>query len=145
MCDILKSGYYESPLGYNTVDWFVDEVIYSKNGLLFHKDKKDIIMTEEDEEHYKNINIFRLCVEIIESDEVRDHCHLTSGYRRPAHRKCAVIVEKPRSKLITIAFHNFSNSDCHLVFRKLVDIKNDRVNFKNIPETNDETFKVKYG
>ena len=25
--DVLKSGYYESPLGYDNVDWFVDEVI----------------------------------------------------------------------------------------------------------------------
>ena len=25
--DILKSGYYKSPLGYDNVDWFVDEVI----------------------------------------------------------------------------------------------------------------------
>ena len=24
--DILKSAYYKSPLGYNNVDWFVDEV-----------------------------------------------------------------------------------------------------------------------
>ena len=27
MEDVLKSGYYESPLGYNNVDWFVIEVI----------------------------------------------------------------------------------------------------------------------
>ena len=25
--DVLESGYYESPLGYNYVDWFVKEVI----------------------------------------------------------------------------------------------------------------------
>ena len=25
--DVLKSGYYESPLGYDNVDWFVEEVI----------------------------------------------------------------------------------------------------------------------
>ena len=34
--DVLKSGYYKSPLGYDNVDWFVDEVIkLEKNGLLF--------------------------------------------------------------------------------------------------------------
>ena len=26
LIDVLKSGYHESPLGYNNVDWFVDEV-----------------------------------------------------------------------------------------------------------------------
>ena len=25
--DVLKSGYHESPLGYNNVDWFVNQVI----------------------------------------------------------------------------------------------------------------------
>ena len=25
--DVIKSGYHKSPLGYNNVDWFVDEVI----------------------------------------------------------------------------------------------------------------------
>ena len=29
--DNLKSGYYESPLGYNNVDWFVDETIKLEN------------------------------------------------------------------------------------------------------------------
>ena len=29
--DFLKSGYYESPLGYDNVNWFVDEVIKTEN------------------------------------------------------------------------------------------------------------------
>ena len=34
--DVLESGYYESPLGYDNVDWFVKEVIkLKKNGFLF--------------------------------------------------------------------------------------------------------------
>ena len=38
MDDILKSGYYESTLGYNKVDWFVNEVIkLEKNGFLLQK------------------------------------------------------------------------------------------------------------
>ena len=36
--DVLKSGYYKSPLGYNNVDWFVDEVIKMENKMsLFFK------------------------------------------------------------------------------------------------------------
>ena len=42
----------------------------------------------EDEEYYKNINIFRFCEKVIESDKVRDHCHLIGEYRGPAHSKC---------------------------------------------------------
>ena len=29
--NVLKSGYYESPLGYNIVDWFVDEAKKIRN------------------------------------------------------------------------------------------------------------------
>ena len=43
----------------------------------FVKTKKEIIMTEEDEENYRNKKICRFCEKNIECDEVRDHCHLT--------------------------------------------------------------------
>ena len=74
--DILQNGYHKSPLGHNNVDWFVDEVIKLENKMAFYfkKTKKDIIMTEEDEEDYKNDNICRFCEKEILSDKVRDHC-----------------------------------------------------------------------
>ena len=57
--DVLESGYYESPLSYDNVDWFVKEVIKLENKMSFYfkNTKKDIIMTKEDEEDYKNNNI----------------------------------------------------------------------------------------
>ena len=57
--DVLKSGYYESPLGYDNVDWFVDEVVKLKNqmAVYFKKNRKGIILTEEDDEDFKNENI----------------------------------------------------------------------------------------
>ena len=34
--DVLERGFYESPLGYNIIDWFMDEVLQlEKNGILF--------------------------------------------------------------------------------------------------------------
>ena len=50
--DVLESGYYESPLGYNNVDWFVKEVIKleTKMAFYFKNTKKDIIMKQKDEE-----------------------------------------------------------------------------------------------
>ena len=35
MEDILQSGYYKSPLGYDNVDWFVIEVIEIENKIAF--------------------------------------------------------------------------------------------------------------
>ena len=77
--DVLESGYYESPLDYDNVDWFVKEVIKLENKMAFYfkNTKKDIIMTQEDEEDYKNNNNCRFCEKEILSDKIRDHCHLT--------------------------------------------------------------------
>ena len=100
--DVLKSGYYKSLLGYENVDWFVDEIIKLENKMAFYfqNTNKDIIMTEEDQEDFKNNNICRFCEKNIEADKVRDHCHLTGKYRGPAHGKCTINVTQDQSNFI---------------------------------------------
>ena len=147
MEDILKSDFYKSPLGYNNVDWFVDEVINLENKMAFYfkNPKKDIIMTEENEEDYRINNICRFCEKNIESDKVRDHCHLTGKFRGPAHNTCNINVTQKQSNFIPFIFHNFSNYDCHMFFKKLVDKKKDKVDFEIIPKTNEKYISVTYG
>ena len=133
--DILKSGYYESPLGHENVNWFVDEIVKLENKMnfWFKNTKKDIIMTEKDKQDFENDNICRYCEKYIEIDKVRDHCHLTGKYRGPAHNECNLQVKQKDSNFITIGLHNFSNYDCHMFFKTLVDRKKDKVDFKIIP------------
>ena len=61
--DVLESGYYESPLGYDNVYWFVKEVIKLENKMTFYfkNTKKDIIMTQKNKENFENNNICRFC------------------------------------------------------------------------------------
>ena len=61
--DVLKSGCYKFPLRYNNVDWFVDEVIKLENKMAcyFKNTKKDINMTEKDEEDFRKNNTCRIC------------------------------------------------------------------------------------
>ena len=99
---------------------------------------KDIIMTQEDKEDFDNSNIRQFCEKEIISDEVKDHCHLTGNKRGPAHSICNVNVTQQQSDIIPFIFHNFSNYDCHMFFKRLVDLKNDKVKFKIIPKTNEE-------
>ena len=147
--DVLKSDYYKSPLGYDNVDWFVDEIIKLENKMAFYfkNTNKDIVMTDNDEEDYRNNNICRFCEKEIISDKVRDHCHLTGKYRGPSHTKCNINVSQKQSNFIPFIFHNFSNYDCHMFFKKLVDKKNDndKVKFDIIPKTNEEYISVTYG
>ena len=135
--DALESGYYESPLGYDNVDWFVNEVINLENKMAFYfkNTKEDIIMTKEIEKDFKNNNNCRFCEKERLSDKVRDPCHLTGKYRGPAHNTCNIKVKLKDSNFIPIAFHNFSNYDCHMFFKKLVDLEKDNVNYKIIPKT----------
>ena len=145
--DVLKSEYYKSPLGYDNVDWFVKEVIKLENKMAFYfkNTNKDIIMTQEDEEDFRINNICRFCEKEILSDKVRDHCHLTGSYRGLAHNTCNINVTQKQSNFIPFIFHNFSNYDCHMFFKKLVDKKNDKVKFDIIPKTNEEYISVTYG
>ena len=83
--------------------------------------------------------------EIVSDKEVRDNCHLTGKNRGPAHNVCNIKVKQKDSNFIPFAFHYFSNYDCHMFFKRLVDLKNDNVKFKNIPKTNEEYVVVKYG
>ena len=69
---------------------------------------------------------------------------MTGDYRGPAHIKCNITVTQKQSIFIPFIFHNFSNYDCHMFFRKLVDKKNDKVNFVIIPKTNEECISLTY-
>ena len=144
---VLKNEYHKSPLGYDNVDWFVDEIIKLGNKMAFYfkNTNKDIIMTQEDEDDYRNDNICRFCEKEILSDKVRDHCHLTGKYRGPAHNTCNINVTQKQSNFIPFIFHNFSNYDCHMFFKKLVDKKKDKVDFEIIPKANEEYISVTYG
>ena len=59
MEDVLKNKNYKSPLGYDNVDWFVNEVkkLENKMAFYFKNTKKDIIMTEKDYEVFRNNNV----------------------------------------------------------------------------------------
>ena len=147
MNDILQSGFYHSPLDYNNVDWFVSEIIELENKMNFYfkNIKNDIIMTQENEEHFRDKSICWFCEQEILNNKVRDHCHLTSKYRGPAHYKCNINVKQKQSNFIPFALHHSSNYDCHLFFKTLIDRKPDSVCLNVIPQTNEEYISVTYG
>ena len=70
---------------------------------------------------------------------------LLGKYRGPAHNNCNINVTQKQSNFIPFIIHNFSNYDCHMFFKKLVDKKKDKVDFDIIPKTNEEYISVTYG
>ena len=81
----------------------------------------------------------------IESDKVRDHCHLTGKYRGPAHNTCNTNVTP--KKVILYQFYFTISVTMIVIFfvKKLVDKKNDEVKFDIIPTTNEEYIPVTNG
>ena len=63
MENVLQCGYYRSILDYDNVDWFSIENLKLENKMDFYlqNSKKDILMTEKDEEDHKNNSICRFC------------------------------------------------------------------------------------
>ena len=64
-------------------------------------------MTNEDEEIYSNSEICWLCNEKINTDKIRDHCHVTGKFRGAAHNKCNLKLRIP--KKLPIIFHNLQD------------------------------------
>ena len=143
MEDVLKSDKDKSSKIYKNVDWFCNEVVKleNKKACYFEKTRKDVIITKEDEEDF-NIKICRFCKK--KSGKVKDHCHLTSKSRGPAHSTCIINVTQYKIYFIPFLFHNFSNYDFHMSFKKLVDKKNDKLKSDIIPKTNEVIISVTY-
>ena len=99
-------------------------------------------MTEEYKQDFENNNIFRYCEKYIESKKVRDYCHLTGENRGPAHSDCNLKVKQKDSNFMTTGLHSSSYYDCHMFFKTLVDKKKDIIEFKTIPETDENIFQL---
>ena len=60
--EFFRSGFFESPLGYDNVDWFVVEVLKLKTEktFSFKNTKKAIKMSEEEGEHFERTFLINL-------------------------------------------------------------------------------------
>ena len=59
--DVLESGYYESPLGYDIVDWFGNEITKKKIKFFLQNFYKVFLKSEEYEEHYRYKTFSHFC------------------------------------------------------------------------------------
>ena len=53
-------------------------------------------MTKEDEEIYNNSHISWICKQELNTDKLRDHCHVTGKFRGAAHSKCNINLRLPK-------------------------------------------------
>ena len=84
---------------------------------------KELVMTKEDNEDFKNSTKCWVCdYDYINNNvKARNHCHITEKYRESARRDYNII-KYHNLKLnhkILIIFHNLRNYDSHLVIQEL--------------------------
>ena len=53
----------------------------------------------------------------LNTDKVRDHCHVTVTFRGAAHNKCNISLRLP--KKLPVIFHNLQRYDEHIIFKEL--------------------------
>ena len=94
-------------------------------------------MTNEDEEIYNNSQICWICKEELNTDKVRDHCHVTGKFRGAAHNKCNINLRLP--KKLPIIFHNLQGYDGHIIFKEL---NNFNVDISVIPKGIDKYMSI---
>ena len=74
---------------YKFMEKMLEEVEYCKTVIKKHFNKP-LVMTEDDEQHFKTMDGCHICGEKYTDKDVRvrDHCHITGKFRGSAHQEC---------------------------------------------------------
>ena len=117
-------GRVENPLklyrGKDCVKKFCEHVIGEARCLYRSFPEKSMDpLTKAQLKKYEEARICHICFKSFngENPKVKDHCHYTDRYRRPAHMKCNLRYRIP--PYIPIIFHNLSGYDAHLFIKEL--------------------------
>ena len=101
---------------YKFMEKMLEEVEYCKAVIKKHFNKP-LVMTEVDEQCFKNMDGCHICGEKYTDKDVRvrDHCHITGKFRGSAHQECNLKLRiKPENIKIPVIFHNLRGYDSPL-------------------------------
>ena len=87
------------------------DLLYS---LLFSKAK--IVLINLSHGFYENSHICWICKQELNTDKIRDHCHVTGKFRGASHSKCNINLRLP--KKLPIIFHNLQGYGGHISFKE---------------------------
>ena len=108
-----KSKIYTGP---DCVEWFLRELRELEEYLLtILWDDQRLLMHTADKYYFKKATHCHICKKEFksENDKVRDHDHITGGFRGAAHASCNLKLRKLYK--IPVFFHNFRGYDAHLL------------------------------
>ena len=102
----------------NLINRMFEESKYCNEVMKKHFNK-ELVMTKEDNENFRNSSKFQICDNDYIKGEVKvgDHCHISGKYRDSAHRDCNTNLRL--NHRIPIVFHILKNYDSHLIMQEL--------------------------
>ena len=95
-------------------------------------------MTIENEQKYQDSQDCLICKQKLNTDKVRDHCHITGKYRSATHKKCNSKLQIPRK--LPIIFHNLEGYDGHIIFKELNNFSD--IHIQIIPKTSEKYMSI---
>ena len=109
---------------YKFMEKMLKEVEYCK-AVIKKCFNKQLVMTEDDEQHFKTMDGCHVCGEKYTDKDVhvRDHCHITGKFRGSAHQECNLKLRiKPENLKIPVIFHNLRGYDSHFIMQQIGEI-----------------------
>ena len=109
---------------YKFMEEMLKELEYCK-AVIKERFNKPLIMTEDDEQHFRTMDGCHICGEKYTDKDVRvrDHCHITGKFRGSAHQECNLKLRiKPKNLRIPVVFHNLRGYDCHFIMQQIGEI-----------------------
>ena len=109
---------------YKFMEKMLEEVEYNK-AVVKKRFNKPLVMTEDDEQHFRTMDGCHICGEKYTDKDVRvrDHCHITGKFRGSAHQECNIKLRiKPEDIKIPVIFHNLRGYDSHFIMQQIGEI-----------------------
>ena len=103
---------------YNFINSMIEENKYC-SGVMKKHFNKELVITKEDNENFKNSIKCWICNNDYDDNDVKvgDHCHITQKYRDSAHRDYNINLKLNHK--IPVVFHNLKSYDSHLIMQEL--------------------------
>lgn len=113
-------SYFKMHRGEDCQNWFTDELqTIAKDVSLIFQNSLPMNLTPDQELEFSKATHCHICNKkfVVDDIKVRDHCHLTSNYRGPAHQSCNL--NYTSSHTIPVVFHNLSGYDAHFIIKHI--------------------------
>ena len=89
--------------GENFINKFIKLIFRQQeqiNQIITNHFNKKLKMTTENEKNYQESQGCWICNEKLDTDKLRDRCHITGKFRGAAHSKCNLKLKIPKNQLL---------------------------------------------